>query len=703
MSLSTFLGDIAKAQGADSLHGAMVFVMMDRPLDHMIVNALGLGAYHPGSPGRWSHCFLLAEPFRGPDTAILDCTIRDSAGGIVWDADLRESIEIVLGSTVGGGAGGVYASRVADYDVPRVTDRGVRWLPGLAAASRTAIVASAQKLRAEGYAYDFPGLLRELVRLLTGIAIPGAPRRLFCSAFAQAAYRDALGTAGDFAPRLRTEDVTPDDLWYSRAGVGLADDARAPSVALPSASATSLLGALASAPAAPAPPRAPAVPPAVVAVSAPAAVVASPAPVSALEAELVRAIRLVGSRADLPRRDEMLDVLGRARAQLHRGGDGVLEQSDAVTHRDEFALALVKSAITGGETVVSPAARLTGADILAGGQYSDLDPGWLATFFNRLFRARVSFPVPPVGASLVTEVDDDVTIAMAGDWATGDASSRLIGSLIARENAAYTIHLGDVYYSGTESEERERLVAVWPAGTKGSFTLNSNHEMYSGGHGYFQVALADPKFRAQAGVSYFALEHKRAFVVGIDSAYFASDFMYQKGKLAEPMLGWLSDLATRARAEAKSILLLSHHNGLTYDGMTVEPLWSQVLDALNGGPDYWYWGHVHGAAVFDTVRPRGIEINGRCLGHGGVPYSPDVRTRSLLWTESRLAGDSNVPQRALNGYVVLKLTPQGLNETYMDEHGGTAWSAATPWKAGPRVGVVPQPDRNGGQPSSVRN
>ncbi len=33
-------------------------------------------------------------------------------------------------------------------------------------------------------------------------------------------------------------------------------------------------------------------------------------------------------------------------------------------------------------------------------------------------------------------------------------------------------------------------MAGWPMGTHGSFTLNSNHEMYSGAHGYFKELAA---------------------------------------------------------------------------------------------------------------------------------------------------------------------------------------------------------------------
>ena len=48
----------------------------------------------------------------------------------------------------------------------------------------------------------------------------------------------------------------------------------------------------------------------------------------------------------------------------------------------------------------------------------------------------------------------------------------------------YTIDLGDGYYSGRPDEEQSNLLNLSPAGSVANFTLNSNHEMYSGGQGY---------------------------------------------------------------------------------------------------------------------------------------------------------------------------------------------------------------------------
>ena len=94
----------------------------------------------------------------------------------------------------------------------------MKYVLGLEPAERDAIVAEALKLQAAEYQYDIPGLLRELARLLIGAEIPPGDKLLFCSGFCQAAYRNALGPKGDFAPGVLTLDTTPDTIWYSDLG-----------------------------------------------------------------------------------------------------------------------------------------------------------------------------------------------------------------------------------------------------------------------------------------------------------------------------------------------------------------------------------------------------------------------------------------------------------------------------------------------------
>lgn len=213
MQVSDLLASVANQVGSATLRGGIVLAALDRPIDKLIRLALGLGPYHPGQESPWSHTFLVAGDFRGKDTPILDCTIRDKNGKVAWDEPLTDILKDGLAS-----AGGIYSGILGDYDDPHVTNVALKLITDLSDDDRTLILSEAEKLQAAGYHYDVPGLVRELVRLLTGISIPAGDRLLFCSAFCQTAYRNAVAIRGDFASDIRSEDVTPDDIWYSPRG-----------------------------------------------------------------------------------------------------------------------------------------------------------------------------------------------------------------------------------------------------------------------------------------------------------------------------------------------------------------------------------------------------------------------------------------------------------------------------------------------------
>src|SRR5580693_6732619 len=73
--------------------------------------------------------------------------------------------------------------------------------------------------------------------------------------------------------------------------------------------------------------------------------------------------------------------------------------------------------------------------------------------------------------------------------------------------------------------QQANFLTPWPwPGTQGkSFALNSNHDMYAHGTGYFNTALASPIFASQNRCSYFALYNDRFRIVGLDTAYFDPD------------------------------------------------------------------------------------------------------------------------------------------------------------------------------------
>jgi len=316
------------------------------------------------------------------------------------------------------------------------------------------------------------------------------------------------------------------------------------------------------------------------------------------------------------------------------------------------------------------------------GKYQQLDPGWTeaaAVWLEHVFTGKHAFPNnPPVIA-----VPDSVQIAMAGDWGTGEwrsASNPAPSTDVARHLAFLqphiTIHLGDVYYAGSSEQEQHLLVEIWPAGSIGSFTLNSNHEMYSGGKPYFDVALASSKFSLQKQSSFFALENTNWVIVGLDSAYYASeDGMYMDGALDNTQVAFLKAQV----AKGKKVIVLTHHNGLSDDGSATNSLWDEVMSAFppNAGPAYWYWGHVHAGVVYHNHDPQGRNVACRCCGHGALPWGQAPvfnNPTNVAWYEKRSAKDPDIPERVLNGFAVLYLDGPNINEVFYDENGGVAWA-----------------------------
>ncbi len=364
-------------------------------------------------------------------------------------------------------------------------------------------------------------------------------------------------------------------------------------------------------------------------------------------------------------------------------------------------LLLTTSAMTGdADQVISalnaapPSSPLVHPDgtIWGTGKYEQLDPGWLesaAEWLEHMVSGVHPFATTPAPNFIIP---NDAQIALAGDWGTGDwrhnnnpAGSTDVRKKIGQFNPHITIHLGDVYYSGTSDQETANLVDIWPEGTQGSFTLNSNHEMYSGACPYFDIALTSAKFAAQGRCSFFALENDDWIIVGLDSAYYADQKdLYQTGSLG-PSDGLQMTFLRAQAARGKKTIVLTHHNALTLDGNNQDNagdpnnLWSQVTGVFGGaGPTLWYWGHAHAAAVYFPYGPQ--QISCRCCGHGGLPWGRCLELQNSpmrIWYESRSANDPDNPLRCLNGFAMLELNGPNVVETFYDEHGGIAWQSTS--------------------------
>jgi hypothetical protein len=341
-------------------------------------------------------------------------------------------------------------------------------------------------------------------------------------------------------------------------------------------------------------------------------------------------------------------------------------------------------------------AKAVGARELDGiDKYENEDPGWIKCLLEYASSHPVDFPVAPPGSAIYPlQGSGEIKIALAGDWGTYNPPAISIAGHIKAANPDYSIHLGDVYYAGDPKDEVSSLVDLWPSGGFGTLALNSNHEMYCGGVGYFQV-IRKEKF-ANHGFSYFALHNSDWLIIGLDTAYWGHNqsFLYEDGYISDDrqkpkgtaQREWLVNLLNDPVHASKRLILLTHHDGFDVDvGKVKQKHLFQVMTNFIGNTRdcLWYWGHVHAGIAYKPIQlAQNIFLRARCVGHGGVPYAPfgelseyGTPEYSIEWAEQEKAGTGD-RRRALNGYMMLTLNGRGIKEQFFDENG-----RARPWSA----------------------
>ncbi len=316
----------------------------------------------------------------------------------------------------------------------------------------------------------------------------------------------------------------------------------------------------------------------------------------------------------------------------------------------------------------------------AGGYEAKFDAkdwlGWAGSFFSWWRKLKKhdwlsAHPDPdpmPAGAR----------VAMLADWGTGLYGAPICAQSIQRANPApnVVLHLGDVYYAGTQKEVEQRFLRFFPQ-VPGAIrrATNSNHEMYSGGHAYFRDTL--PALGQFA--SYFALENERWLLVGLDTGYAEHD-------LFGDQVAWLGRLMERARQKGQKVILTSHHQPYSiFEGQG-----PKLLDKLKPWLESkqvfaWYWGHEH-RCVLHAKHPA-WGLYGRCIGHSGFPYfresvghTPVVKKNADGTQWHQLEGQDGVPGALFldganpflpghehrygpHGYVSIELGQDSLQET----------------------------------------
>ena len=207
-------------------------------------------------------------------------------------------------------------------------------------------------------------------------------------------------------------------------------------------------------------------------------------------------------------------------------------------------------------------------DALAG---SRCDPRWAGTLLSYLgyfgrdgLRRRIPYIRPEAAGPEVIEIADNARIALLSDWGTGRRTAAAVLRDLARHQPDIVVHLGDIYYAGTaaECEDNFRLPMHQALDRARRhvpvYTLSGNHDMYSGGEGYYGLIgrLNDGPWRQRA--SFFCLRSAGWQFIGMDTGLHAYD-PFEQHPLTFLELAEEDWVAARIGEFPGQTVLLSHH------------------------------------------------------------------------------------------------------------------------------------------------
>jgi hypothetical protein len=335
---------------------------------------------------------------------------------------------------------------------------------------------------------------------------------------------------------------------------------------------------------------------------------------------------------------------------------------------------------------------------------------WIGPYVRDLIHRNApyqGYSRPEDGVFPLASQDSPLTLALAADWGTGTLEAETVAANMKRCAPHCTVHLGDVYYMGEKDEISENCLAVktghftgvrWPWGSLGSFALMGNHEMYSGGHAFFQTFLPhmgllapNQTVRVPQNASYFCLETDHWLVLGLDTGYHSGGlvllgsipginripFLNVDARLDDKLLDWLKQVmkAYKDKGVRKSILLLTHHQPVSaFEHSYVRPAEQLIKTGFFAGQEIvWLFGHEHRLAIYNRQTIAGsLTAYPRCIGHGGMPVSkskllkPDPRV--LFYDPREHPIDNKDPNTTVgyNGHLVLLFQGEDLSIEYRD-------------------------------------
>ncbi|HTR67794.1 MAG TPA: metallophosphoesterase [Terriglobales bacterium] len=274
------------------------------------------------------------------------------------------------------------------------------------------------------------------------------------------------------------------------------------------------------------------------------------------------------------------------------------------------------------------------SDLLAGELKASVcdDLGWSEVLTTYLaFKASLQSLPYRDGLNPVFDLGQSTKLAILGDWGTGDAPAVGVLQQVAALQPDIVLHLGDVYFAGTQNEQRSNFLDICHQVLSNNvrvFSLCGNHDMYSGGNGYYWLV---DQLGQQA--SYFCLQNASWQFLAMDTGHNDNNPITVNSNMTslnDHEAAWL--LSKIPQSGTPRTVLLSHHqlfspfssvgkvNGTPF---AYNPNLLTNFQSVMQKIVLWFWGHEHTLAIYDPY--MGLQ-RGRCVGASAVPVLTDQQS-----------------------------------------------------------------------------
>ena len=338
---------------------------------------------------------------------------------------------------------------------------------------------------------------------------------------------------------------------------------------------------------------------------------------------------------------------------------------------------------------------------------------WIGPYLRDLIHRNAKYQGYPSGKTGIFRVaapaeGGALTMAVVADWGTGTLEAEKVAENMEACSPHYTLHLGDVYYMGEAAEISENCLGrsngkydgvCWPKGSHGSFALMGNHEMYSGGQGYFNTFLdtlgvlhPDKTVKDPQSASYFCLETEHWLVLGLDTGYHSGGvplftsiplinripWLDVDARFDDGMMVWLKETVAKLETMGsgkKPVIVLTHHQPISsFEHAFIRPVEQLAeLGLFNSREFVWLYGHEHRLTVYNVQSMKGgLKFYPRCIGHGGMPVEvtkleePDPRIQYYDPRKHPIDDDDPGTLVGYNGHLVLRFEGSELSIEYRD-------------------------------------